>query len=191
MNNMNGSDLDQDNLCISNFVKGDSSAFEPLVKKYWNQVYFLCLKYLKNPELAADAAQETFITAFAKIENFIVGRPFRPWLLKIAVNKSLRLIKKNQSQQAVEAAAEVKSDFKSDPAGVFASKQMFDECINRLEFEEQILFVLRHGLDLAYDEIAVILEKPVGSVKGELFRARKKLKEILEQPQGKEVEADA
>lgn len=191
MNNKSSSDLDQDNLYIAKFVEGDSTAFEPLVKKYWHQVYFLCLKYLKNPELASDAAQETFIAAFAKIENFTIGRPFRPWLLKIAVNKSLRLIKKNQSQQSVEAVAGQRPEVKSDPASVLASKQLFDECLSRLELEEQILFVLRHGLELAYDEMAMILEKPVGSVKGELFRARKKLKELIDKPQGKEVEADA
>ncbi len=184
-------DLDQDNQLIESFIKGETGAFEPLVKKYWGQVYYLCLRYLKNSESASDITQETFITAFSKIDTFIVGRSFRPWLLKIAANKSLKLLNQNRSRPTSELIPDQPGNPDQDPENVLAAKQLLEDCLDKLEFEDQILFLLRHGLHLAYDEMAMILDKPIGSIKGELFRARKKLKDSLEIPPGKEAEADA
>ncbi len=188
MTNYPSSNSDNDHALIRQLQSGDTAAFEPLTKKYWHQVHFVCLKYLRDVELASDAAQETFISAFTGIGTFDSARDFRPWLLKIAVNKSLRLIKKDQKHRTLAREIQPTKPSSSNPSEVFADKQLIDDCLARLEFDEQILFVLRHGLDLAYDEMAQILEKPVGSVKGELFRVRRKLKEMLENVQGKEVE---
>ncbi|MFZ5952794.1 MAG: RNA polymerase sigma factor [Candidatus Rifleibacteriota bacterium] len=189
--NRNFSDAaENDNALIKKMIEGDTSAFEPLVKRYWNQVFFVCMKYLKNSEQASDAAQETFISAFTAIEGFDNSRSFKPWLLKIAVNKSIRQLNKDKASLNFSIEKSIGMQHNSEPAKVVEERQFFDDCISRLELDDQILFILRHGLDLAYDEIAVILEKPVGSVKGELFRARKKLKDLLEKADGKEVETN-
>lgn len=183
------SSLNDDNALVKKLIGGDSSAFEPLVKKYWNQVYYICLKYLKNPEVAGDAAQETFISAFTGIAGFDLSRNFRPWLFKIAVNRSLRWLKQDQAAQKISGEKTLVSQGSHKPDEIVGARQLFDDCIGRLDFDEQIMFILRHGLELSYDEMAIVLERPIGSVKGELFRARKKLKDMLENAEGKEVES--
>ncbi len=182
---------DQDKLLLKRFVAGEVAAFDSLVNKYWSQVYYVCLKYLKKPECAADATQEAFIAAFSSIETFDTSRSFKPWLLKIAINKAVRLQKNNRPVLTLNVEKAGSGDDSFDPAGTFAAKQLFDDCLERLGLDDQILLMLRHSLDLSYEEMAIVLDKPVGSVKGELFRTRRKLKDALNRFYGKEVEAGA
>lgn len=180
---------EQDKLLLKRFIAGEAQAFDSLVKKYWSQVYFVCLKYLKKPECAADAAQEAFVAVFSSLETFDFSRSFKPWLLKIAINKAIRLQRNNRSALSLNVEHAEVSDASYDPAGTFAGKQLLDDCLERLCLDDQILLMLRHSLDLSYEEMAIVLDKPVGSVKGELFRTRRKLKDALNIFYGKEVEA--
>ena len=175
MTNKTASDLKLDTALIRGTLTGDSQAFEELVKKYWNQVYYLALKYCRCSETASDIAQETFIAVFESLETFVIGKKFRPWLLKITANKAIKHFNKS-SKLPTSELHDCHSD-NNTPEQIFEKRQIFDQCLLKLEFEQRILFVLRHGLQLSYDEMATILDKPVGSVKGELFRARRQLKQ--------------
>ena len=72
---------------INKLIKGDTKAFERLVRENQNKVYAVCMNMLKNPHDAQDAAQDTFIKAFRNVRHFKAESKIETWLTKIAVNK--------------------------------------------------------------------------------------------------------
>jgi RNA polymerase sigma-70 factor (ECF subfamily) len=170
-------EINYESQLIIQTLAGRTDSFRPLVQNYWDRAFQIILKFVKNEETAADICQETFITAFSKLRQFKTESRFSPWLFKIASNKALEYLRSSKNKKEISFELTDLPDFTASPATQLHQKEFLDACIDRLPEDHQILFVLRHGMEFSYDDMAYILDIPVGTVKVALFRIRNLLKE--------------
>ena len=171
---------------IAETLRGNTDSFRPLVEKYWGLVSSIVQKYIKNRETAADLCQEVFIAAFTSLPQYRHDLSFSPWLAKISVNKALEhLRRENRAPFADFDLGNILSQALS-PDEVIDQKQLFDDCIACLPEKLQILFILRHGLDFSYEDLAYVLDMPAGTVKSIMFRMRSQLRSFLESREQRE-----
>jgi RNA polymerase sigma-70 factor (ECF subfamily) len=175
-------------------VRGDKQAFARLVDLHKRAVFGLCHRLLRDAEEARDAAQETFVRAYAAIETYDPAQPFAPWVLRIARNHALDVLRRRiPDARRVELDADPDGGPERDLAD--ASAPAADDLIERREeaatlaravdalpanYREVVqLFHVEH---LSYKEIAATMEVPIGTVMTWLHRARARLRATLEQP---------
>lgn len=175
-----------ENFLIRNIIAGNKDSFRPLVQMYWNRVYFLALKYVKNEQIAEDIAQEVFVSCYTKLDQYKVDTNFSAWLMKITVNESNSYLRKKKRDIKLDSALRTKVTLPQIDTTEF-SETLFDKCLKMLPTTYQIVFLLRHGMELTYDEMAFVLDEPVGTVKGTLFRVRKLLKDFFIKEEDKET----
>ncbi len=176
---------------------GDKNAFNLLVLKYQNKVMSLIARYVRNQADVADVAQEAFIKAYRALPNFRGESAFYTWLYRIAVNTAKNhLVAQGRRAPANDIDAEEAEYYDgSDALKEFASPErlMLSDEIQKVVFdtldtlpEELKMAISLRELDgMSYEEIANVMECPVGTVRSRIFRAReaidKKLQPLLEQ----------
>jgi RNA polymerase sigma-70 factor (ECF subfamily) len=168
---------------------GDRPAFDRLVKRYQRRIYYLALRMAKDHDAADDIAQETFVKAYFAIQTFTVGRAFYTWLYRICMNLSLDHLKRGR--HAIPASrlggddagdpleVEAPGD---DPSEALITKDRVakvETAIDTLPSKFKAVLVLRVYEEMSYEDIAAALDLSVGTVMSRLFRARKKLLELL------------
>ena len=195
---------DSDAMLVERTVAGDQKAFELLVIKYQRRIQRLIGRMVRDVDLVEDIAQETFIRAYRALAQFRGEAQFYTWLYRIAVNtakKSLMDLKRNPTVS--------ENSFKSDdddetspleneltssetPEAVLASKeiaQMVNAAMDALPDELRQAISLREIEGLSYEEIAEVMNCPIGTVRSRIFRAREaisvKIKPLLENQSGK------
>jgi RNA polymerase sigma-70 factor (ECF subfamily) len=164
---------------------GDRRAFEELVRTQQHRVYGLALRMLGNAAEAQDVAQEVFIRAHRGLADFRGDARLSTWLYTIASRLCLNRLAGSERRLARpgdEALARV-PDVRPGPDQTLEREEL-EEALHRaiaeLPEERRIVVVLRDVEGLAYEEIADVLELPVGTVRSRLHRARVDLKEKLE-----------
>jgi len=171
---------------------GDQQAYADLLAFYRDSLYFMMLKMTQDPHDAEDLTIEAFGKAFKKLKQYTPNYAFSTWLFKIATNNCIDFMrKKNKGIQAIHAGheenntdiAQMVADTKLDPEEEFIRGQKIDtmqEVVHRLKPHYKRLIELRYFKEYTYDEIVNELELPLGTVKGQLFRAREFLFNILQ-----------
>ncbi len=177
-------------------ARGDRQAFARLVEENKRSVYGLCLRLLSDPEEARDAAQEAFTRAYASLESFDLDQPFTPWVLRIARNHCLDLLRR---RIPARARVELDADPEDGPARELAdddatgADQALEQAQTRRVLEQAVAALppnyrevvhLFHVEQLSYKEIASTMGIPMGTVMTWLHRARAQLRVSLA---GKEV----
>ena len=169
---------DQD--LIAGALAGDGEAFGVLVERYERAVYNLCLRMLHNVEDAKDATQEAFFKAYRSLRTFKLGAKFSTWILTIAYNASCDRLSKRKHDSGVELPE--RADPRPGPA---EETEREDEAgrlrraIDSLPEKYRAVITLYHLQGLQYDEIALILGLPMGTVKTHLFRGKELLRKRL------------
>ena len=170
-------------------VLGDRAAFAALVKRHQGTVYRIALRILRDEGDANDAAQEAFLKAFRNLSSFDSTRPFAPWLYRIARNHSLDVARhKGASPEELERAdrdeedegvGAVGRDVADADAGDALSmlegaeaKRRIGDALGKLDAKYREVVELYHFEGLTYDEIATMLNVPIGTVMTRLFRER-------------------
>ncbi|HET7755430.1 MAG TPA: sigma-70 family RNA polymerase sigma factor [Anaeromyxobacteraceae bacterium] len=173
-------------------ARGDRDAFARLVDSHKRRVHALCFRLLGDAEEARDAAQESFVRAWSAIGSFDTAQPFAPWVLRIARNHCFDL-----ARRRLPAGREVRLD--ADPADGEAPFELADGDVpaadERLAGAERSAAVatavaqlppkyrevihLFHVEQMAYKDIAAVMDVPMGTVMTWLHRARAKLRETL------------
>ncbi|NLI76861.1 MAG: sigma-70 family RNA polymerase sigma factor [Candidatus Riflebacteria bacterium] len=163
--------------------QGRKEAFRLLVENHWERVHNLLRRFLNGSEPAEDLCQEAFLQAFTALGTFDETRPFGPWMNRVAVTTALQYRRK-QGRQVVLVPFEevVMRNQVSGPGEKVLGQMVVDEFLARLPESYRLLFLMRYALDLTYEEISQFLAEPVGSVKGNLFRARELLKQAVGEP---------
>ncbi len=167
--------------------KGDQDAFEKLVRLYEKRVLALTRRMCKNPEDAAEAAQEAFFAAWQGLKNFREESSFSTWLYRLASNACVDLLRREGRRQAAVSLDD--GDMNLDVPAPIPSPQ---EEAERRELGEQIeaglralppeyraVLVLREVHQLRYEEIAGSLGLDLGTVKSRISRGRKRLRAFL------------
>ncbi|RTR34681.1 RNA polymerase sigma factor RpoE [Shewanella atlantica] len=186
-----------DQQLVERVQQGDKNAFNLLVQKYQNKVMSLIARYVRNQADVADVAQEAFIKAYRALPNFRGESAFYTWLYRIAVNTAKNhLVAQGRRAPANDIDAEEAEYYDgSDALKEFASPErlmMSDEIqkvvfdtLDTLPEELKMAISLRELDGMSYEEIANVMDCPVGTVRSRIFRAReaidKKLQPLLEQ----------
>ena len=163
---------------IDRFLSGDPGAFAELVDRHRQRVYNLCLRFLGDPEDAADAAQDTFLSVLTKLGQFRGDAAFTTWLHRIAVNACYDLTRKRRRQPMLRLASDTDDPGQEpgapvpDPADELAGTRDAVAALRAIPEEFRVALVLADLQDLAYEEIAKVLDVPIGTVKSRVHRGR-------------------
>jgi RNA polymerase sigma-70 factor (ECF subfamily) len=179
--------------------EGLDDAYGELVRRYRDDVLASVFRIVRHRERAEDLAQVTFVRAFAALDRYRSERRLAPWLLAIAGNAAQDYVRRarpdsplselvltptNLDGAAVPAVSDDPTDTQSNDAAAERSHPdhraaALEEALNGLRWEHRQCVILRHLEHRSLEEIAQIMQLPVGTVKSHLSRARKKLKETV------------
>jgi RNA polymerase sigma-70 factor, ECF subfamily len=173
------SDPERDEDLVRRFLGGDGSAFSSLVERHGSRVYGLCLRILGDPEDARDAAQDTFVIVLRKLDRFRGDAAFTTWLHRVTVNACYDELRKRKRRPILHVAAgdqelpsyEVAAPG-ADPTEGIAGSLDAAAALARVPEDFRIALVLADVQDLPYEEIARVLDVPVGTVKSRVHRGR-------------------
>jgi RNA polymerase sigma factor (sigma-70 family) len=175
----------EDTYYIEKVIRGDIHAFTPLVEKHKRMAYTFALKLMKNAEDAEEIAHDAFVKAYQSLKEFRHESKFTTWLYKIIFNQAIsRLRKKKLELTSLEDAkygtfdvAETDNLF-----SILTEKEqsiMVRQAVDKLPDDERIVITLFYLNDCAVKDIAEITGYTESNVKVKLFRARKRLWELL------------
>lgn len=173
----------------------DQKAYALLLNKYKNSLMFTVLKMVNNRDDAEDITMQAFTKAFKSLESYNDQYAFSTWLFKIASNTAIDFLRKkrlkttsldrkmNKDEDSSSEFSQNILDPELDPEEKYVLKQrnsLMKEVVESMNPKYRALIELRFYKELKYDEIAAILEIPVGTVKVRLYRAKTLLTEILQ-----------
>lgn len=186
-----GDRVDEERQRIEQLKRGEEAALAWLMERYGNDVLRIAALLLKDRYLAEDVSQETFLTAFRKAEQYRGDGALRGWLLRIAINlcrsrmrraswQRLFLRERMDSDQEIDGWSG-RSEGKEPGSTDWMNRMSLREEIGRLPMLYREVIVLYYFHEMQTAEIAAILQESEGTVKSKLHRARKKLKQQLEE----------
>jgi RNA polymerase sigma-70 factor (ECF subfamily) len=149
--------------------RGDTQAFETLVRAYQSDIWRLCFHLLGNAAAADDATQDAFVRAYRFIHRYRGDSKFSTWLFSIARNCALDEIRRNQRRRRVSDLVEKQPE--SEPARAELGIEV-REAVMALPMELREPLVMIDALGQSYAEVAEALDLPVGTVKSRVHRAR-------------------
>ncbi|OFX17844.1 MAG: hypothetical protein A2Z18_09895 [Armatimonadetes bacterium RBG_16_58_9] len=188
-----------DQAIVDRVLAGDTESFAVLVDRYQDRIYSAVLNYVYNPDDAVDITQEAFVKAFIKLRSFNSSSAFYTWIYRIAVNAAIDFLRKRKSRPAeslddgkyTQAGFEpVSTDPGSDPERVLArsdDRRALRSAIAALSDKLRSAIVLHDVEGLSQEEVAEILNVPVGTVKSRVSRARAELRYLLREQTGELV----
>ncbi|MBL8360622.1 MAG: RNA polymerase sigma factor RpoE [Rubrivivax sp.] len=179
---------DVDSLLIERVKRGDQRAFEMLVVKYQRRIERLIGRMVRDTDLVQDIAQESFIRAYRALPNFRGESAFYTWLYRIAVNTAKKALVELKRDPLVTEGAMPASDEGEEtsrienelsdgetPEALLASKEIaaaVNSAIDALSEDLRQAITLREIEGLSYEEIAEVMNCPIGTVRSRIFRAR-------------------
>jgi RNA polymerase sigma-70 factor (ECF subfamily) len=168
-------DEECDVVLVELLQQGDPRAPRILIERYSDLVFGMAFGMLRHRQDAEDVAQETFLRALRAIAGFDSTRPLRPWLLSIAANRCRTALQQRVRRPALSEGLEAQPD-RERPSGPHSELlEELSQALDRLRPEYRLVFVLFHEQNLPYEEIGQALDRPVGTVKTWLHRARAEL----------------
>jgi RNA polymerase sigma-70 factor (ECF subfamily) len=173
--------VDEDGL-IDQAQHGDSNAFGELVRRYYPGVVQVVYRLCGDPGLAEDMAQETFLRAWINLSSFHPGSSLRNWLYRIAVNAALDVLRRKPEETLEDEVVEMYPASTAGPELALIEKEriaFLQQAMRSLPDAARSVLVLREYGELSYQEIAGVLEIPIGTVMSRLNYARNRLREIL------------
>ncbi len=172
-------DLDDDAL-IGATLAGQREAFGTIVERYERAVYHLCLRTMRNPEEARDAAQESFFKAFRSLHTFKPGAKFSTWIFTIAYHACCDRLARSKRFSIGEIPD--RADAGPGPESLSIARdesRVLLEAIDALPLKYRSVISLYHLQGKQYEEIARVLDVPIGTVKTHIFRAKELLRRRL------------
>ena len=186
------SDKEIDMALVERVQRGDKSAYDLLVLKYQHKIGHLVARYVKDIHEAQDVTQEAFIKAYRGLKNFRGDSAFYTWLYRIAINTAknhLVTMGRKISDTGIDAADAEQYDSGSalrenaTPARVMATEEIarvVESSIAALPADLREAITLREFEGMSYEEIAVAMDCPIGTVRSRIFRAREAIDTNLE-----------
>ncbi len=170
-----------DGALVQRSILGDRVAFEQLVIRYQKPVYNAALRLLRDPEEAKDIAQTTFLNAFEHLHDYDPSFRFYSWIYRIAINESLTVLGRRKAYEPISGAELDESPGPDLEAEGAQTSRAIEDALMRLTPELRAVVVLRHVMQLSYEDMGVSLSLPEKTVKSRLYSARQQLRSILAQ----------
>ena len=186
-------DTQSDAFLVQQVQAGQQKAFDLLVAKYQRRIYRLVLRFIRDPSLAEDVAQETFLRAYRAIGQFRGDSQFYTWLYRIAVNTAKKAISDDMRDPTVSegdgsgrdeetfSPTELLTNHET-PESILVSKeivQTVNAAMESLPEDLRMAITLREIEGLSYEDIAEAMQCPIGTVRSRIFRAREAIAERL------------
>jgi len=180
-----------DNELVARVQKGDKAAFDLLVKKYQHKIFSLISRYIRDHAEVMDVAQDAFIKAYRALPRFRGDSAFYTWMYRIAINTAKNhLAAKNRRPPASDIdSSEAENYAVGDALREHASpesllmrdemRELVHDTLSELPDELRTALSLREFENMSYEEIASIMDCPVGTVRSRIFRARAAIDEAL------------
>jgi len=196
------SNQETDQQLVNRVQRGDKRAFDLLVLKYQHKIFGLVSRYIRDADEIQDVAQEAFIKAFRALPNFRGDSAFYTWLYRIAINTAKNyLVARSRRPPATDIDVddaeyfEVQSplkDIESPENSLYGQelKRVVETAIKHLPEDLRTAVTLREFDGLSYEDIAEVMECPVGTVRSRIFRAREAIdKRVRAQISGSDSDA--
>jgi RNA polymerase sigma-70 factor (ECF subfamily) len=193
---MPGKRMSVDLELVQRVQAGDKKAFDVLIMKYQQRIVHVITSFVHDPVEALDVAQEAFIKAYRAIPNFRGDSAFYTWLYRIAINTSKNHLTSRSRRppltdvDAIEAtnyfdAAELK-DFDTPENSLMSEEleHIINLAISELPEDTATAIKLREFDGLSYEEIAQVMECPIGTVRSRIFRARESIDQKIKELSG-------
>jgi len=156
---------------VARFQDGDQGAFATLMKRHERRVYNLAYRMLGGAEDARDATQDVFLSCFRHLPSFRGDAAFSTWIHRIAVNACYDMVRRRKPVVSLEGQ-ELEPAATGDHAESAAATADVQRALMRIPPEFRMVLILHELQDWPIDEIARVLEIPVGTVKSRLHRGR-------------------
>ncbi|MBT3427483.1 MAG: RNA polymerase sigma factor RpoE [Gammaproteobacteria bacterium] len=185
------SEIDSDKRLVERVKRGDKRAFDVLVLKYQHRIANLITRYVRDQDEVLDVTQEVFVKAYRAMNNFRGDAQFYTWLYRIAINTAKNfLVAKSRrppdtdidvderefSEQSVVISEEGNPE---DQLSGEQLKRVLQKALEDLPEELRVALMLREFDGLTYDEIAQIMDCPVGTVRSRIFRGRESIEKSI------------
>lgn len=182
----------EDERLIRQAQNGDLDAFNDVVLRHQRAVYGVCLRMLRDPALAEDATQDAFIRAWNAVDSF-KGGLVRPWLLRIATNRTYDMLRAQSRRPAQSLDAQL---FESEPEWTsqapgaehpesFAARSelssWLENVLEELPDDQRLAIILSDVQGYPYEDIAEVMNVAVGTVKSRISRGRSRLRDLLQE----------
>jgi RNA polymerase sigma-70 factor (ECF subfamily) len=185
-----------DSRLISGCRQGREEDYRQLLSRYEGYIYSLCYRLLGHREDALEMSQEAMLKVVTNLGSYQLNRPFKPWLRKVVVNVCLNFLRQRQTatlsldrtmEEDLPLEGLLAAGSESDPtsrAEWLDTRNTLQQALKGLPPPLRLVLVLRHQEGMSYQEIADVMQLPLGTVKTNLFRARRLLRRILQDAYG-------
>ena len=184
-----------DSRLIADCLRGNTSAFGLLVRRYQDRLFNTVYRLVGNAEDAQDVVQEAFLSAYQSLESFKGDALFFTWLYRIAVNTAISLKRKQRVVLRLDGGRNGDAGFEpldpsdqSQPGHALEQAEQgsrVQRALGRLSSEHRAVLVMKDMEGQKYEAMAEVLAVPIGTIRSRLHRARLELRELLEQEEGK------
>ncbi|GBD36789.1 ECF RNA polymerase sigma factor SigW [bacterium HR36] len=179
-----------DRTLIAQCLQGRAEAFGELVRRYQDRLYNSVYRFLGNAEDARDVVQEAFLSAFRSLRRFRGSSQFFTWLYRIALNHAVDWKRRKSLRALPEAFAQTSRNEPQDPSLLanpdwhlqrLEEDERLHQALAKLSHEHRLVLILRDIDELSYEQIAEVLDIPLGTVRSRLHRARLELRRLLQE----------
>ena len=181
----NSHDIDSE--LIKKAKQGNHGAFNILTSKYYPRVYASIFSFIKSKEDSEDLSQQTFIKVWQQLDSFRGDSAFFTWVYRIAINLAKNFVtssgfKKQKINTSIEDTEIDISSFNDIESTVIHDESLeeINDFIDTLPESLKTAFVLREVEGKSYEDIAIITQTPIGTVRSRIFRARESIVEFIE-----------
>jgi RNA polymerase sigma factor (sigma-70 family) len=177
---------------VKRTLHGDQAAFVTLVRRYERGLYNLAYRMVRDPEIARDLTQDILIRVHGSLAKYDPVYPFTSWIYRVGSNLCIDFIRKRKLKTiSLDAPVSVGHDESvpreipdstHDPGRTAEETErarILSDVLDRLPETHRLILILRHQRELSYEEIAIALDAPLGTVKARIHRAREAFRKIL------------
>jgi len=177
---------DSDSLLVEKAKEGNEGAFNFLMNKYYPRVYASLFSFTKSKEDSEDLAQQTFVKVWQQIQSFRGDSAFFTWVYRIAINLAKNYVVSSgyKKQKINSSIDQLEIDISSNEniESMLIHSQSLDDIkdfINTMPEALKTAFTLRESEGKSYEEISIITETPIGTVRSRIFRARESIVDFM------------
>lgn len=179
--------MEEEQQWIQQILAGNKQTYANIIDHYKNPLYATILRMTKNPHDAQDLLQEAFIKVYQQLEKYDKKGSFSSWLYRVAINHCMDTFRKKHVKTShIELNEEQVAD-PNHPEVVFLKKEesrQVERLIGTLPEDERLIILLRYVNEMSYDEISVLTEVPLSTVRNKIHRAKQKMRSTVKREGG-------